>query len=99
MSEHTPGPWFFDENDSNYMDRRSDDKATIKTGPDDEWHIAAIHGAPGWEANARLIAAAPELLASCEEMLTALLDDCQDTQRWADIMQGANTVINKAKGK
>lgn len=66
MSKHTPGPWIY------YADLPSQD-------PD--WHIvttenrlrvlANVHIEPGNkvdEANARLIAAAPQLLAVLEEL-------------------------------
>ncbi len=65
MSKHTSGPWFYGEDS------------------DDEWYFAAAHDPNvqlGWvcpneygtqEANARLIAAAPELLEALQELLAS----------------------------
>ena len=49
-------------------------------------------------ANARLIAAAPDLLSSCQGMLEALETDCRDTDKWAELMAEAITAIAKATG-
>lgn len=46
------------------------------------------------DANARLIAAAPELLAACEEVF-ALLDT---THRWTDEYKTLKAALAKAKG-
>lgn len=81
-STHTPGPWdvSFGRND-----------AAIHAGGT----IAMIDDVmTGWRANARLIAAAPELLGSLEDMLAVL------EARGADgpAMDRARAAIAKAKG-
>ena len=52
--------------------------------------------APGWEANARLIAAAPDLLEACERVREQLLE-----QGFVNVHEGARleAAIRKAKGE
>lgn len=92
-SKHTPGPWF------HYDDRSSTERHEIvamgKT-------VARVYCTNGCEAedkaNARLIAAAPDLLEACEAML-------EEMQVW-ETEQGehpaatlARAAIAKAKGE
>ena len=64
MTEHTPGPWrvdpaFFPEQPKVYPDNGSGDFA----------HICRVNAGPdGYQANARVIAAAPDLLAALEDI-------------------------------
>ena len=51
------------------------------------------------KANARLIAAAPNLLESLRGLLSALDEDCRDTMRWDDLMFNARAAIAKATGE
>jgi hypothetical protein len=73
MSEHTPGPWSFMDTSSWSLEQRSN-------GPSSVCHVGdftivtddpsyEFHGTD--EADARLIAAAPELLATCKLALDA----------------------------
>lgn len=55
-AQHTPGPWVTD-------------KATIRTQAEPGWLIATIENAIARDANARLIASAPDLLAALENLL------------------------------
>jgi hypothetical protein len=92
---HTPGPWVIDETDSS-----SSIVQTVKTG-------FAVHEHPEWGSinsrveireNARLIAAAPELL----EKLEALLAMARRNIKGALLevaMADAEQVINKARSK
>lgn len=50
------------------------------------------------EANARLIAAAPELLSAIVELLDACPTSCED-RRLNEAMKGAEKAIAKARGK
>jgi len=62
MSQHTPGSWT--------VEHSEDDETLVSNEVE---HIATIwRTAPAYEANARLIAAAPELLEALKNMLTAL---------------------------
>ena len=72
MGHHTQGPWIIN------LDPRYPSEPCIDAVIDGVvWHVALCHNAAGpedgsAEANARLIAAAPELLASLKEALPAL---------------------------
>jgi hypothetical protein len=71
---HTPGPWFaHDFSGLNEGDVEASDFSVSCTTPD---HITVAIVGKGlrnkkdeWEANARLIAAAPELLEALEELM------------------------------
>ena len=83
MSKHTQGPWVF-EYGSIYTPTgkqvcRPCDKKTQTY--------------KNWEANARLIAAAPELLEACQALLTY-----HDYEGYAEAADKARAAIAKAKG-
>ena len=64
MSEHTPGPWIVEmgkDRDYAILDKSGDMIATV-------W--SAVFPEPEDEPNARLIAAAPDLLEACEGAIT-----------------------------
>lgn len=74
-TKHTPGPWSI---------FRDGDNLIIETIPLNRFSaIAEITGGRGLEedeANARLIAAAPELLEALEQILTRFTEkECKDT--------------------
>lgn len=88
MSEHTPGPWVAAHDfiyDSNH--RRVADAApwspTTKERPDETVH-----------ANARLIAAAPDLLAACRLAARYL-----DPRHYSDAVRDIDAAIAKATGQ
>jgi hypothetical protein len=72
MGQHTQGPWIIN------LDPRYPSEPCIDAVIDGVvWHVALCHNAAGpedgsAEANARLIAAAPELLATLRAVLPAL---------------------------
>lgn len=72
MGQHTQGPWIIN------VDPRYPSEPCIDAILDGVvWHVALCHNAAGpddgcAEANARLIAAAPELLASLKDALPVL---------------------------
>lgn len=72
MGQHTQGPWIIN------VDPRYPSEPCIDAVIDGVvWHVALCHNAAGpddgcAEANARLIAAAPELLASLKDALLLL---------------------------
>jgi hypothetical protein len=72
MGQHTQGPWIVS------LDPRYPNEPCIDAVIDGVvWHVALCHNAAGpedgcAEANARLIAAAPELFATLKEALPAL---------------------------
>ena len=90
MSEqHTPGPWV-PLNDDNYV---GESFTTPKQGLIGEWHDFTNKK----KANARLIAAAPDLLEACKNMKDRLSDYCQDLDCTPfDEMAAADAAIAKA---
>lgn len=73
MSKHTRGPWIAYE--TQIVKARVEIEQSHGTMKTNEYPIAAVNAnLPEQEAlaNARLIAAAPELLAACRDMLTVL---------------------------
>jgi hypothetical protein len=69
MSKHTPGPWEFYQRAGEGEDHKG---FRVTTGNPRWWAIATIMPVDGagveGEANARLIAAAPDLLAALEKV-------------------------------
>ncbi|MET0529222.1 MAG: hypothetical protein ABW003_12965 [Microvirga sp.] len=101
--QHTPGPWRAFANGGDDTDPR---KLIIcaKGGFDDDWHMIAQadYGFPNDgdpEANARLIAAAPEML----EVLRAIQDvswPCKDPGLTLhDIRNAVAAIIKKAEAQ
>jgi hypothetical protein len=95
MSAQTPGPWTYQE--------RSDAYTHIVRGPNNSLICQLGQSAdPEFEANARLIAAAPQLLAAlvkAERMFyeigfVAAADKSRPESIWSEI----NAVIAKANG-
>lgn len=101
-AEHTPGPWHADGS------RVWGDTAELQSGGTMLRHKiadAAYHAEGGFEeqhANARLIAAAPELLAALERIvgrdLTYFRGTVCEGQISFEAVQAARAVIAKAKG-
>lgn len=85
---HTPGPWSIEER---YTD-------SYAINPNVAWLGASSSDKEGEnEANAHLIAAAPDLLVALEEVLS-----CISETRGADAraaVEMAQAAINKAKGE
>ena len=77
-TQHTPGPWQFNDLDASIwpgpMGSRRAPVATVFTAaqPESELSQESDHFTPEEAANARLIAAAPELLAACIHALAKL---------------------------
>lgn len=104
MPKHTPGPWEVRNRwyiRSTLADPLDGSHAEVKCcsfvpATKDEEH----------EANARLIAAGPELLAACRRMVEALsihhmsgTEPFPGDQRYADAHQGLYAAIAKAVGE
>lgn len=95
QATHTPGPWTVVRNgDSNALIRYSDGENASYIAQCNDLQLCPEHGTV--EANARLIAAAPDLLAALEELLADkyLADPIN-----ADRMANARAAIAKAKGQ
>jgi hypothetical protein len=84
--QHTPGPWCVKG------------AAILPEAPSFNW-IGSVQASnmPEWEANARLIAAAPDLLEACQTLATLLdTDDWIATGRLA--VKQAQAAIAKVRG-
>lgn len=100
MSEHTPGPW----------EAGRPDMSTIVDGVPSKWiyagdtYVAAASGmaSDDWGvvmANARLIAAAPNLLDALEEIVNnAVLNYEGSMDIYSEAVEAARAAIRKAKG-
>lgn len=94
-TQHSPAPWI---NDGNTI--------TAQVDPSEPSYIAPVCFLDGdWlpeivAANARLIAAAPELLASLREIVTAIeSDDADGYSPSGDWFREAKAAIAKATGE
>lgn len=112
-AQHTPGPWVFEQqpySSSSYYIRGHD----LRTGRTMTWGKGAVAHIPRstvmpMEANARLIAAAPDLLDALQGMLAIVSDSLGvagyhlngDTAGWDefDEVDAAREAIAKATGQ
>ena len=100
MSEHTPGPWVADK----AVDPQTESRTrAIYHMPDPYTHVEVIEAAGGEEviasdADAFLIAAAPEMLEALQSMLSIAQDHPGAEAFDAEIKQ-AQEVVAKAKGE
>ena len=88
MSKHTPGPWHISDDEQNVL---------AKDGTGNRL-IAQCHAGhlPERSANARLIAAAPDLLATLRRLVEVLeCDQCTEVRGWEEY-DDARTAIAKA---
>ena len=98
QTQHTPGPWKAETFVVMGAEDHPKSGYTIKAGDD---AIADLYHGCGWtkaevKANARLIAAAPELLAALEAVLSQI--DPKDTPVGLGNILNARAAIAKAKG-
>ena len=97
-AQHTPGPWKVDEVgrhfDEEYLRLHNRFKLVGKE-MDNIAYIPEIH--PEAEANARLIAAVPDLLAALEKIVSAVVAGASITQGHLCFQAALNAII-KAKG-
>jgi hypothetical protein len=87
MSKHTPGPWEA-KNVGPHWNNKEIDNWIITYGKDDEQVVDHVYE----EADARLIAAAPELLQACKDALATGEHDMQhilDNGRLRDVLGAA----------
>ena len=88
MSAHTPGPWAY---------RPSNNGHFIAGTGENSGYLAEVRQCRSKQdvrADARLIAAAPELL----ESLQSVLNSCLDSQGLADAYKQARAAIAKVEG-
>lgn len=94
-ARHTPGPWR-EKDDGTIVD--SDGNGVVHQMLGRLVNGSHIDGRPEVAANRRLVAAAPELLASCKALVTALREytDGHETPAQAAILSAAEAAITKA---
>jgi hypothetical protein len=80
---HTPGPWQVRDN-------------RVEFGSDGYTVAVVTKGCPEFEGNARLIAAAPELLAALERLLGIAWS--VGSLAWDDAVAQARLALARAKG-
>lgn len=97
MSKHTAGPWTFDKAHSVGFIVHDKNYGYIVGAQDEEGRYGAIES----ESNARLIAAAPELLEALEEMTSLASGPVGgvSVQMKRDILAKARAVIAIAKAR
>jgi hypothetical protein len=103
MAQHTPGPWLIDPEHSADVDAASGALAIASAWDRDAKHIRNNRdlSAPREEeciANARLIAAAPDLLVALYN-LVELCDDVFVKPKECDNLTAARAAIAKAEGR
>jgi hypothetical protein len=96
-TKHTPGPW------TQYRDSRGNVRiqGNVQGGP--VAFIEEMNNTGGTEqdhANARLIAAAPDLLAACQEIIDGMVDGKNSTNKNVTMyaIQMVKSAIAKATG-
>ena len=92
MNKRTPGPWVVDELVDGYDIHAPEARCHVATASDPEM----VWGAIGREADACLIAAAPDLLAGLEQAIWMLYGIGVDPEKPA--MESFAAAIRKAKG-
>jgi hypothetical protein len=106
VSKSTPGPWRVSDNNHNILSDSAGDRPVLvgtafhdlnklSRGIDSDWEHDECH------ANARLIAAAPELLDACKALVEWYDSDgefrASDQDRWACIYNQMKAAIAKAE--
>lgn len=98
-TKHTPGPWKYGwETDARewgiVTDRRGGIVANVNTSTGPDATSAPAMRVMPCEANARLIASAPELLEACEGLVEEI-----DAARMETLCQGSEWVAKLAKAR
>ena len=104
MSQHTPGPWTIEADGAGWYIESNLISTFVASVENAKWNDYeegdVVPTEEEQEANARLIAAAPDLLEALSEMYHAFLDpDHIVTDRQEAASLGAYRAIYKATGK
>lgn len=82
MTKHKSGPWMISQSGND----TDPGKISIEVG-DGEYFICQVDGGMHQQANAKLIAAAPELLSSLEALIAS----------WDDLKPGESIIVDAAR--
>ena len=94
MATHTPGPWTLHPTALHPAVRSV---GTPDAGPRRICTVGTMNGNPVDKANARLIAAAPELLEALKEAENALADYIPTIERTGASLNYGHSVLKKAR--
>ncbi len=97
MSKHTEGPWYADDADGSYG-VWSEEGPLVALTQRGMYPNARPLTDSETDANARLIAAAPDLLAACRATLAHMYDDETDAPTAAQLTEQLTRAIAKAEG-
>ena len=100
MSNHTPGPWYIGTDFSDQA-RHIYAKKMVCDDDGEEWHplIASTDDDErliDWQANARLIASAPDMFAALVALLPHAARAIQGTTEGQPLLDAARAAIDKA---
>ena len=107
MSKHTPGPWIADAQDFESGPAMVDGTLIIAEGaPAGEKCVAECHSPTRMDADARLIAAAPDLLSAMERIAEddgsdphgGYVDEWTEAEAFSRVQEIARAAIAKATG-
>lgn len=102
-TQHTPGPWNVERSSPGDTSNcaKAGCRAAVRgqVGPDICWvKVYDDEVSRNWEANARLIAAAPDLLAALETILNQRADGAKvSREEWQAATEAARAALAKAK--
>jgi hypothetical protein len=99
-TQHTPGPWHF-TNELNAKRARGKFLTVLPVGDDCPVADVNRHRGPSSEANARLIAAAPDLLTALQDAVNVFLDADKAPGQvllTGDRREAWEAAVSKAKG-
>ena len=107
MSTHTPGPWgWIEKNGNAFLIQANDDEAKEYPGLKCIADDGSAYGEYGRKiepdsADAKLIAAAPDLLEALEQFVDLGIEE-ESLEAWPELgkaLSSARSAIDKAKGK
>ena len=93
MTKHTPGPWYTRKNDASITALLRNGTASTVA------HVDFSKSRDEWVANARLIAAAPDMLAALEMVESLLIGVAMTDYPVITELEKVTAVISKAKGE
>lgn len=97
MSKHTPGPWVWDEDGAAL--RAPGKRIVLRDGEGiwNLWNNPSLKGGMG-EANARLIAAAPDLLEALQRVLRHIPAEAGGASLSDDVHRAQKAIAKAIKG-